>query len=100
MAGIIAGLFVFGLAVALVVGTVQIARRKNRPSRLSGAAGNWLADINAMLQPQQPTPEALQKAKEKGEEDEDEGDDEDSPELIALGGGDHPDDGLRGGSSR
>lgn len=100
MESLIAGLIMFGLAVSLVIGTVHIARRKGRPSRLSGAAGNWLSDINALLQPQQPTPEALQKAKEKGEEDDDEGDDADSPELIALGGGDHPDDGLRGRSSR
>lgn len=100
MESLIAGLFMFGLALALVIGTVHIARRKTRPSRLSGAAGNWLADINAMLQPQQPTPEALQKAKEKGEEDDDDGNDDEPPELIALGGGDHPDDGLRRGSAR
>jgi hypothetical protein len=95
--GLITGLIAAALVLSLVVGTVRIAGRKGRPSRLSGAAGTWLADLNALLQPQQPTPEAIQKAKEQGEEDDDEADDRDPPELIALGFGDHPDDGLRFG---
>lgn len=97
MVGLIAGLFAAALLFVLVIGTIRIAGRKGRPSRLSGAAGHWLAEVNALLQPQQPTAEAIQKAKEKGEEEDDEGDDRDSPELIALGFGDHPDDGLRYG---
>jgi hypothetical protein len=89
---LVLALIPFGVLAALVVGTVRIAGRKTGQGRLSGAAGNALSEINAMLQPQQPTAEEVQKAREN---EDDEADDEDPPEAIALGGGDYPDDGLR-----
>ncbi|MCX4241112.1 hypothetical protein [Paraliomyxa miuraensis] len=70
-----------GLPVLVVVGIRRMGGVRGGRGGVSSGVANWLADVNAMLQPQQPTAEVLRRAKEADEEREGEGDDED-PEAI------------------
>jgi hypothetical protein len=85
-------LVVFGV-VALVVVAVRRTSRLGRAGHgVSSGVANWLADINAMLQPQRPTAEVITQAKDGEEEHDDEGDDKEPGRRVKPGPGAAPGD--------
>lgn len=71
---IIAGLIVVALLVVIVIALRRIGWLGKTDYPVSSGIANWLADINAMLQPQQPTAEVIAQAQQQEDEDEDDGD--------------------------